>query len=259
MKNTRNTLLSSLLLVTGLFTGLSTGLLTSAAHAGVVISSTRAIYPSQEREITVKLTNDDKELPRLVQAWIDDGDADKPAEEQDVPFTLTPPIFRMEPSKGQALRIVHINDKSLPTDKETLFWLNVLEIPPKPAEDASKKPQNSLQFAFRTRIKLFYRPKDLKGEVADAPAQLRWKLITEGGERMLEVANPSAYIVSFDKVALMVDGKEIESPAPQLVAPGKTERYPLKELTKIPNAKAEVHFTSIDDYGQKLDKTAVLS
>ncbi|PJI52023.1 molecular chaperone EcpD, partial [Methylobacterium radiotolerans] len=54
----------------------------------------------------------------------------------------------------------------MPQDKESVFWLNVLEIPPK-----DKANQNLLQMAFRSRIKLFYRPAGLKGKAEDAPSQ----------------------------------------------------------------------------------------
>ncbi len=48
-------------------------------------------------------------------------------------------------------------------DRESVFWFNVLEVPPKP--DAAKATNQSLlQLAFRTRIKLFYRPKGIEVE-----------------------------------------------------------------------------------------------
>ncbi len=50
----------------------------------------------------------------------------------------------------------------LPKDRESVFWFNVLEVPPKP-DAATVANQSLLQLAFRTRIKLFYRPEALKG------------------------------------------------------------------------------------------------
>ena len=44
------------------------------AQASVVIEATRVIFPAQEREVTIKLTNDGK-TPALVQTWLDKGEA----------------------------------------------------------------------------------------------------------------------------------------------------------------------------------------
>ena len=231
--------------------------ITIPAQAGVVISGTRVIYPASENEVTIKLTNNDEKLPRLVKAWIDDGDENKTPDQIDVPFTLNPPIFRMEPNKGQALRMVHSKEEGLPSDKESLFWLNVLEVPPKP-EEKSAGSSNTLQFAFRSRIKIFYRPEGLKGSVDEAVSQLRWKLLTNNGEPVLQVENPSAYNVSFNSIALLVNGKTVESESTDMVAPGATQRYPFKNLPAISGAKAEVVFTSISDYGEFVKNTAKL-
>ncbi|RDS84385.1 phytochrome sensor protein [Dyella psychrodurans] len=233
---------------------------TVPVQAGVVLDTTRVIYPAQEREITVKLTNQDEKSPLLVHAWIDDGNEKSTPDQLHVPFLLTPPVFRIDPGKGQALRVTYLkdNDKPLPTDKESVFWLNVLEIPPKPKAVNGQQP-NTLQLAFRTRIKLFFRPKGLKGNAADAPGQLRWKLVTDGAEPALVAENPSVYHVSFESVSLVADGKDIKSDTPQMIAPGGTQRYPLKDFHPANGAKLEVHFSSISDYGQFVPHTATLT
>jgi hypothetical protein len=59
-------------LITAL-TAVALALCMVGAHASVVINGTRVIYPSDEREVTVKLSNEGS-LPALVQAWLDDGD-----------------------------------------------------------------------------------------------------------------------------------------------------------------------------------------
>ena len=57
-------------------------------------------------------------------------------ESVDAPFLITPPLFRMDAQKEQSLRIVYTHDQ-LPADRESLFWLNVLEVPPKPTGPGS--------------------------------------------------------------------------------------------------------------------------
>lgn len=234
------------------------GLLAAPLQAGVVIGSTRVVYPAQENQVTVSLTNDEKTSPLLIHAWIDDGREQGAPAELNVPFLLTPPIFRMEPGKAQALRISYLKSKPLPTDKESVFWLNVLEVPPRPKTVDGKVP-NTMQLAFRTRIKLFFRPATLRDNAGEAPAKLRWKLVTEGTEQLLEASNPTAYFVSFEQVAVASDGKETMSDNPPMIAPGGTQRFPLKDLHRAPGARAQVHFNSINDYGSFVPHVAELT
>ena len=87
----------------------------------------------------------------------------------------------------------------VPTDRESVYWLNVLDIPPK--ADAAADA-NVLQLAYRTRIKVFVRPAELPGKPEDAPAQLSWKIAAapNGKGQALSVSNPTPYYVSFSEV-----------------------------------------------------------
>ncbi|MCF6692622.1 fimbria/pilus periplasmic chaperone [Klebsiella michiganensis] len=130
--------------------------------ASLVITGTRIIYYSDQKEVTVKVDNIGKN-PSLYQSWIDNGDADISPDKIDVPFVITPPIGRINQNKGQSLRLVYTG-KGQPTDRESVFWFNVLEIM---AENNMKvTDQNVLKLAFRSRIKLFYRPASLKQNVS---------------------------------------------------------------------------------------------
>ena len=147
----------------------------SAANAEIIIHGTRAVYPSDAREITLQVTNTGKS-PALVQAWIDEGDAKATPDQSKAPFIITPPITRVEAEKGQYLRITSLpTANALSKTQETLFWLNVLDIPPKPStKNAGGAPDNFLQLAIRSRIKFFYRPSGIKEDVALAPEKIQW-------------------------------------------------------------------------------------
>lgn len=126
-------------------------LVCSQAMAGVVITGTRLVYPASQKEITVKLNNNGSK-PALVQAWVDTGDVQSSPTSSKAPFLLSPPVSRIDPSKGQSLRLM-FTGASLPANKESVFWFNILEIPPK-AEGPVE--MNVLQMAFRSRIKIFF-------------------------------------------------------------------------------------------------------
>ncbi|UEP27526.1 MULTISPECIES: molecular chaperone [unclassified Burkholderia] len=223
---------------------LATVLIASQASASVVISATRVIFPGGEREVTIKLSNEGS-APALVQAWIDKGDANASPDTIDAPFVLTPAMFRLEPSKGQTLRLMYTNEP-LPADKESLFWLNVLEIPPKAA---ASDAHNQLQVAFRTRIKIMYRPQNLPGKAHDAPAQVRWQ-IERGpeGRYVLKATNPTPYVVNVGSVQLHSGADQYDAGA-GYVLPGGTQEFPVAALKVPPAADAKVRFGSINDWG----------
>lgn len=225
-------------------------LFTPAVEAGIVIGATRVIYPERANEVTVKLSNTETEASeaRLVEAWIDNGEADAAPEQMDVPFLLTPPVFRLDAGKSQLLRIVHAREEGqmLPEDKESVFWLNVLAVPPKTAAVADG---NTLRFAYRTRIKLFFRPAAISGNADQASKALQWRVLSEGSQYILEVRNASAYHVTFSSVALMLDGVQAESGKPPMLAPGASVRLPLQSWPGQAGAKAEVRFETIGDDG----------
>ncbi len=123
------------------------------ARASVVVTGTRVIYPGEAREKTVQLSNRDA-FPNVVQAWVDIDAPDAPPDQADAPFLVNPAVFRMAPDSGQTLRIVYTG-QGLPGDRESLFHLNVLQIPPR---NSSHADRNQMLLMLRNRLKLFYRP-----------------------------------------------------------------------------------------------------
>lgn len=221
--------------------------------AGVIINGTRHIYPERQAEITIQLTNEDAAAPRLVQAWVEPADRRTGPEDSHVPFSLSPPVFRIDAGKGHAMRLVYSREL-LPKDRETLFWLNVLEVPPRfhssaPLDD---EQANQLRFAFRIRTKVFFRPDQLPGKPDDAPRQLRWSLYKTARGQGLEVHNPSAFHVTFKEVALALgpraDARLLRGDT-GMVAPGDTLRLVVHEAAPHIPADAQVHFQYINDYG----------
>ena len=105
---------------------LAAALVSVGAQAGIVVNGTRFIYPAKQQEIGVRISNDGT-LPSLVQVWVDRGDPDTRPEDAEAPFLLTPPIFRVDPNQGQSVRLAFTGE-SLPGDRESLFWLNLLDI-----------------------------------------------------------------------------------------------------------------------------------
>ncbi len=228
------------------------GLVCSQAMAGVVITGTRLVYPAGQKEITVKLNNNGTR-PALVQSWVDSGDVDSSPTSSKAPFVLSPPVSRIDPSKGQSLRLM-FTGAALPNTKESVFWLNVLEIPPKAEGPVDL---NVLQMAFRSRIKIFYRPDGLQGKPTDAIEQLQWKLIKADQGFALQAYNPTAYHVSQVELTL-VAGNQRYTSEDGMVGPGESKSFAVPTLKAMPAAGAQVQFNAINDYGALLPTQQVL-
>ena len=217
-----------------------------AADANVVISNTRVVFPAQQGEVTVRLTNDNPH-PALVEAWIDNGDEHSTPDKVNTPFLITPPLFRMEAHRDQSLRIIS-TASNLPADRESLFWLNVLEIPPKPTS-LETQGKNLLQFAFRSRLKLFYRPANLKGDPTTAPGKITWKAVADGKSFALAIQNPTAYHITIVKLAVSMGGKQFSTDKAGMVDPFGNLRMPIEGLAKAPPAGTVVDYSIINDFG----------
>jgi len=220
-------------------------MIAGVANASVVIGGTRVVFPAQDREVTLRLTNRG-DRPALVEAWIDRGNPQSTPDKSDVPFLITPSLFRMEPNRDQSLRII-ATQPQLPLDRESLFWLNVLEVPPKPSasETAGK---NLLQFAIRSRLKLFYRPAELTDDPLKAAGQLTWKVVPASPGFALEAHNPSPFYITIAALSLDVGGKQYAVDT-GMVDPLGTLKLAVKALTQAPASGTPLSYSVINDYG----------
>ena len=197
---------------------------------GVALSSTRVIYNGNKKEASLTVNNKSSTEEYLIQSWIDDVNGSKKT-----PFIITPPLFKLNPTKNNVLRIVKTTD-SLPQDRESVFWINVKSIPGK-SDDASER--NVLQIAVRTRLKLFYRPAGLQGNSMDAWNQLRF---SQAGKDRLKVENPSVFNLTFND--LYANGIEIKKAG---MVPAKGE---LVIQLPVNNIKVnDVKYSIINDFG----------
>lgn len=99
---------------------------------GVALSSTRVIYDGSRKEASLTVNNKSTTDEFLIQSWIDDANGNKKT-----PFIITPPLFKLSPTKNNVLRIVNTTN-TLPQDRESVYWINVKAIPAK-SEDAEAK------------------------------------------------------------------------------------------------------------------------
>ena len=218
-----------------------------AASASVMLGGTRVIIGEKDRQASIPLKNTGSS-PYVVQTWIDAGEGKNKA-----PLLVTPPLSRLDPGAENILRIVRISN-DLPSDRESVFWLNVKEIPEK-----SDQP-NVLQIAVRTRIKVFYRPAGLAGKPDEARSLITLAVVPgeDGKGAALRVNNPSAYNVTF--TGFKINGGKEQTKAGMVPAFGAMD-FPLTAISSL--QPVDVSYTTINDYGgetpEVVTKAAVAS
>ncbi|MFK3774865.1 molecular chaperone [Pseudomonas sp. NPDC089406] len=221
----------------GIGAALLLSLSTSASHAALTLNNTRVVFDSDKRSTAVVIRNPSK-ATYAVQAWVNtEADADTVS----VPFLPSPQLFRLAPDKEQQVQITLLpND--LPTDRESLFYFNVQEIP---QVDASAK--NALSIALRTRIKLFYRPHQLEGSPTRQLKSLVFSLVNEQGAPALRVENPTPFHITFSRMEVSGNGQYATPQATDMLAPHSSLVYPLPGIRPAPDL--QVLFSIINDYG----------
>lgn len=220
------------------------------SYAEIVLHGTRVIYPSDAREVTLQISNDGTR-PALVQAWIDEGNPESSPDQIKLPFMITPPISRVDPTKGQTLRISTLPSiQKIKQNQETMYWLNVLDIPPKTHKDKNETSENALQLAIRSRIKLIYRPAALQEQVIDAPQKLAW---TKEGN-ILHIKNPTPFYITIASVfANDLNQKKDITPKGLMLEP-----FAQQDITLTPSDVRQLSFITINDYGGRVEHSITL-
>ncbi|WP_083615949.1 fimbria/pilus periplasmic chaperone [Pantoea sp. 1.19] len=156
-----------------------------AAQAAIALDRTRIVFDGGQQSVSLSVSNENKSLPYLAQGWIEDPQGNK----IQGPLTVLPPVQRIEPGQPSQVKVQALPAaRQLPQDRETVYYFNLREIPPK-----SAKP-NTLQIALQTRIKLFYRPASIAIDPNAPPPQEKLTLSRQGAQYILH--NPTPYYVT---------------------------------------------------------------
>ncbi|WP_369499273.1 fimbria/pilus periplasmic chaperone [Proteus mirabilis] len=217
-----------------LFLMLLTLCVINQAYAVVSLGATRVIYFAGEKQVKLPVINND-EKRYLIQSWIENSEGKK-----DNSFVITPPLFSMQGKKENTLRIIDATNNKLPKDRETLFWLSVKSIP---AVEKSLANENMLQLAIISKIKFFYRPKDL----TISPDENYKKLQFKRNNDTLIIKNPTPYFITMTELEL--GGKKLEN---TMVPP-----FEDKSISIPTSAYGKLSFQTINDYGAITPKTIV--
>lgn len=172
------------------------GLFSLKALATVQVTPLRPMIVDSKKETTIVVENKGNAIA-LVQVWPTfhetlggyEKDNNRPQ------FVVSPPMFKLEPSKKQKVRLIYTGPE---LKSERLYRLNVQEIPP--VNDS----ENGVQFAFRHVMPLSIRTNNMNDKDMEGKAsQLGWHA---KGDK-LSVVNNSDYV--FILSAISVNGKKV--------------------------------------------------
>jgi len=204
----------------------------------VGLSATRLIYTPGSTGVSVTINNPN-DFPVLAQSEVspDDGGSR-------VPFSVTPPLFRLDAGQQSRVRIIMTGDSS-PKDRESLNWFCVTGIPPEKGDawDERKDAKNGsatldVKVKLRQCIKLLTRPAGLSSTPEAASSELTWYRDAKGVRAM----NNSPYFINLKTIS--VGGKSID--APDYIAPFSSRIYTVSGGT---GPASELKFVVINDLG----------
>lgn len=167
---------------------------------GTFFESTRVIYPETARQgkSIVMSNNDDRNY--LLQVYLSsintDGLPDVPTRD----FLVTPPIARLNAHQSITLRVLRVGGH-LPTDRESVFYLNAILIPSEVPPDAKNDlPDAKVKYRTGLAIKVFWRPSWL--DKSNAVEEAAGKLTGVIRGNVLTLSNPTPYYVTLRTLSI---------------------------------------------------------
>lgn len=209
---------------------------TGNVNAAIGLDRTRVVFDGSKDAASMTITNNNTQLPYLAQGWIEDEQGNKITS----PLIVLPPVQRLEPGKKSQVKVQALPAvKSLPQDRETVYYFNLREIPPR------SDKANSLQIALQTRIKLFYRPASivLSQQERSDPWQKQLILTREADD--FQVNNPTPYYITLIDARSSKEGKTSPGFEPLMVPPKGT----LKLGVSAAALGSKPWLTYVNDYG----------
>lgn len=211
--------------------------LAQPGFAVVNVEGTRVIFNAGEMVSSVNLINSGEE-PSLVQLWFDGGDIFIPPENVRTPILAVPPVFRLQPGELRDVKLQLISRDIFPQGKESLYWLNIYQVPPNTNSPGNEK---RVILPLRLRLKVFVRPVNVSRPQQTDGQRLQFRL-SNNNQQVVIMSNPTPWymtIATFESGDASVDGI--------MLAPGEK-----KDVTLNKTAKAgEVQYDIINDNGTK--------
>jgi fimbrial chaperone protein len=206
--------------------------------AGISVGATRIIFSEADSSQSVDINNRSPNQPYLINVGISESLSAKSTHSV---FMPTPALFRIEPDSSNQVRILK-KTNSLPRDRESVFYLNVMAIPTSKAgqDNSENKVGGTMQVATGNTIKLFYRPSHLPIAQKEAMGKLQFSREGKG----IKVSNPTPYFISMK--TLKIDDRKVKLDVikgTSMIAPFASNVYP------VTAGQGKAEWAAINDFG----------
>lgn len=218
--------------------GLLSLLFTLQAYAVVNVEGTRVVFNANDKTLSLSLANSEKH-PTLIQMWVDDGDMLALPETIKSPIIISPPVFSMQASEIRAVRLMLTSRAFLAKDHESLYWLNIYQIPPN--TQSNFRLDQKVVLPLRIRMKIFIRPEGIRPLQQQDGHSITFKLTDEKGKTKFTFINPTVWHMNLNSV--FVSGEKI----PDVMLLPKSEYSVM--LKKSPNHYQQIIYDVINDQG----------
>ncbi|MCW2257566.1 P pilus assembly chaperone PapD [Providencia alcalifaciens] len=212
--------------------------------AGIIASSTRIIFYDRDIKNTLVIANTN-DYPILSQFWVDDGENDSSPDQQMYPFVAVPAVLKLDPAEMSNLNIIY-NNEELPKDRESVFWLNMYEIPSVKLDKTVDKTK--LLMSMNTQMKIFYRPTHLKDQLMKKNSELSFYL--SKNRNSIICNNRSPFYISFSNLSVLTNGVsvQVEKQIDMMIPPFSTKEYHIDKSTNF-NGNSQIEANIINDDG----------
>ncbi|MBF7993695.1 molecular chaperone [Rahnella laticis] len=211
--------------MSGLTLGTALMLSATAGHAALSLSDTRIII-NEKSSSSIEVLNNAAARYGM-QSWVEDKEGKDPGQA----LVVTPSFQAIDGKQKIVLRLLSF---TAPGQQEQLYYLNVQEIPPKPAAN----DRSQLSMAVRTKIKVLVRPAALGAQRKSAEEKIE---VSRSGQGLI-FKNPTPYYFAVTKIT--AGGKTYTKTPLGTFAPMSTV-----DMKDISGAGSSVSITYLNDYG----------
>lgn len=222
-------------------------LVTLNGYAGMLVDKTRVIFPEGDVTQSLNIMNVNH-YPSFVQLWVDSGEINNFKQSDEAPFLLIPPIFNLRADEIKSVKVIY-NGKPLPADRESLYWINIYEVP---AVKETLSQEQFLLMSMKTQMKVIYRPKSLNGDVSKAGQSLSCS-VRHDKTFSLVCRNNTGYFLSYKDIHVISDQRGYKATADLdlMIKPFSENHFALVEMPiSVRNKENQIDFSLIDDKGE---------
>lgn len=202
---------------------------TALGSGGAYFERNRIIIQDGNKSGSIVLKNDSTRSV-LVFSRIEDSERVETDKAQSFPR-----LFKANPAKSHMLRVT-VNPSTLPTDKETQFWLYS-----KFFDQEKVTEQNKIKVNYINRLKVFYRPDGINTDIYEAIKNINWKV--KKGRLIAE----NKYPLNISMTMVTINGKRYSTS--EIIRPFSSWTSPIK----VDSDKFAIKWSAVNDYGTAIE------